>query len=848
MNKQFKIIAIRPLKGCAPYILKRLEENRFYYLCNGYKISEDGSIEIIEKDILDDNFFQLEDNRPHINISAIVGKNGDGKSSLIELMIRILNNFSYYCKEKQITSHEILFVEGVKAEIYFLVNNNFYCLSDRENEQVRIERIDKNGRTKIDINGSKELSSIFYYTMVSNYSLYAYNTHEFVDEWDMSIKSKHNRDKCWLTKIFHKNDSYQTPVVLHPMRTNGNIDVNTEKYLSNQRLISLFINSSNLEENKDSYRNINSQYAELLLLKDPNYSKLQKRTIQDYFEEVKTISVLDTEINGLNDLIDNVNKIVTNPKPNINNVESYVESIKNDYLPPLNLLLEKTINKNKANFNSILEYLSQYQNNNSDLSQLIKKLEELINVLNKVPVNTSPKKNFTLKITEEAEKIISNILNNNLHLFSILQLQRINLINHVCDLWRGKVDKQIEFTTELFFDLTAKTIVADYKDLSLHEKTCHYIIYKTIEILDKYPNYNDTCFGFNNLALVFQGESMLNEATSSVTNGFNKLIKDVIAEKSHITLKLRQALNFNIRIRNENNNYKKLETETLKKYESSTKEKWLNQSDDNTQNHNYLLSLDVLKKHYNQHIIELDQLPPPIFFSDILLKQKRTEEYTQLSSLSSGEKQMLYSTSAIIYHLQNVNSVKDKSLVHYSSVNLVLEEVELYFHPEYQRRFIKYLINAINNSQLNNEISLNIIFVTHSPFILSDIPKQNVLFLKDGIPSYDMQENTFGANIHSLLKNGFFLETLPIGDFAHAKINELFRKLNSGDFDEQGQEYKDMYKDILLVGEPYLRGQLLALYNSYKNIPTEERSSYYQRKIQELEQRLAQLEKDKTND
>lgn len=846
MNKQFKIIAIRPLKGCAPYILKRLEENQFYYLCNGYEISEDGSIKIIEKDILDDNFFQLEDDRLHINISAIVGKNGDGKSSLIELMIRILNNFAYYCKEKQITSHEILFVEGVKAEIYFLVNNNFYCLSDRGNKQVRIERIDKNGRTNIDINDSKKLSSIFYYTIVSNYSLYAYNTHEFVDEWNQSIKSKYDYDKCWLTKIFHKNDSYQTPVVLHPMRTNGNIDVNTEKYLSTQRLISLFINSSNLEENKDSYRNINSQYAELLFLKDTNYSKLQKRTINDYFEDIKSFSVLDTEINGLNDLINNVSKIITKPKPNIN-IESYLESIKNDYLSPLNLLLERTINKNKTNFNTILMYLSHYQNNNSDLAQIKKKLEELTNVLKDVAVNTSSK-SFTLKIIEEAEKLISNIQNNNLHLFSILQLQRINLINHVCDLWRGKVDKQIEFTTELFFNLAAKTIVADYKDLSLREKTCHYIIYKTIEILDKYPSYNNACFGFNNLALVFQGESMLNEATSSVTNGFNKLIKDVIAEKSHITLKLRQALNFNIKIRNENYNYEKLETETLRKYEYSIKEKLLNQSDDNTQKHNYLLSLDVLKKNYNQQVIELDQLPPPIFFSGILLKQKRTEEYTQLSSLSSGEKQMLYSTSAIIYHLQNVSSVKDKSLVHYSSVNLVLEEVELYFHPEYQRRFIKYLINAINNSQFNNEISLNIIFVTHSPFILSDIPKQNVLFLKDGIPSYDMQENTFGANIHSLLKNGFFLETLPIGDFAHAKINELFRKLNSGDFDEQGQEYKDMYKDILLVGEPYLRGQLLALYNSYKNIPTEERSSYYQRKIQELEQRLAQLEKDKTND
>ena len=111
--------------------------------------------------------------------------------------------------------------------------------------------------------------------------------------------------------------------------------------------------------------------------------------------------------------------------------------------------------------------------------------------------------------------------------------------------------------------------------------------------------------------------------------------------------------------------------------------------------------------------------------------------------------------------------------------------------------------------------SVNILFVTHSPFILSDIPKCNVMFLQDGMVKNDMQENTFGSNIHSLLKNGFFLPNLPMGEFAYQKINHLFYLLNSGDFNPK-TDLDDIYQQILLVGEPFLRSQLLSLYHAHK--------------------------------
>ena len=212
-------------------------------------------------------------------------------------------------------------------------------------------------------------------------------------------------------------------------------------------------------------------------------------------------------------------------------------------------------------------------------------------------------------------------------------------------------------------------------------------------------------------------------------------------------------------------------------------------------------------------------MPPPIYKWDVIFNKK--DDYNnliELDSFSSGEKQMLNSIGSIIYHLQNLSNTA--SNISYPNVNLIMEEIELYYHPEYQRLFFSRLLDMIKRARLQNIKNINIVFVTHSPFILSDIPKCNVLFLKDGMPKDDMQENTFGANIHSLLKNGFFMPNLPIGEFAYEKINKLFGKMNSGDIDSidtnYNNELEDIYQEILLVGEPFLRNRLLLLYNAYK--------------------------------
>ena len=116
---------------------------------------------------------------------------------------------------------------------------------------------------------------------------------------------------------------------------------------------------------------------------------------------------------------------------------------------------------------------------------------------------------------------------------------------------------------------------------------------------------------------------------------------------------------------------------------------------------------------------------------------------------------------------------------------------------------------------------------THSPFILSDIPISNILFLKDG-RSVDPKEekiiNPYGANINDILCQSFFLEQDGfIGEHARQTILSLYDFLD--DRQVRHTQHSDIQWDqtsakriIDLIGEPLIRESLLSLYRrKYRN-------------------------------
>ena len=169
-----------------------------------------------------------------------------------------------------------------------------------------------------------------------------------------------------------------------------------------------------------------------------------------------------------------------------------------------------------------------------------------------------------------------------------------------------------------------------------------------------------------------------------------------------------------------------------------------------------------------------------------------------------------------------------------------MEEIELYFHPELQRTYISNVLSGIKQLNLKHIKSINICFVTHSPFILSDIPKRNILALdidEDNVLQNKHQLQTFGANIHDMLKNSFFLKQGAIGEYAKHFITKIISEMDDISFIDNNQQNIQairLHEKIMLIDEPIVRMALLTEYNS-------KFSKNKELEIKELEKRIQEL-------
>lgn len=203
-------------------------------------------------------------------------------------------------------------------------------------------------------------------------------------------------------------------------------------------------------------------------------------------------------------------------------------------------------------------------------------------------------------------------------------------------------------------------------------------------------------------------------------------------------------------------------------------------------------------------------LPPAFFNADLVLeKDDGSGEEITISRMSSGERQLLYSLSYILYHLKNIQSVKQTENCHqYHHINLVFDEAELYYHPDYQRIFVKQLIEYISRCNLNPRIikSINVIIATHSPFVLSDILTGNTLYLEEGNPK-SVLDQTFGANYYDMFHNSFFFKNTALGEVSTQRIREWLEQKNR----TYNQKERLALDEILpLIGDPIILSYLFS--------------------------------------
>ena len=150
---------------------------------------------------------------------------------------------------------------------------------------------------------------------------------------------------------------------------------------------------------------------------------------------------------------------------------------------------------------------------------------------------------------------------------------------------------------------------------------------------------------------------------------------------------------------------------------------------------------------------------------------------------------------------------------------LIVDELETGMHLEWSRRLINILIKNLSEilGTEGKEKKIQLIFTTHSPYMLSDIKPGNVIMIEKnqdtGYSEGKILQNTFAKNIQEIMKENLIDNIY--GDFALEKIDSMISRLN-GEEVQKGNE-EELLKEIHLISEPILRNKLLEMYDKKYN-------------------------------
>jgi predicted ATP-dependent endonuclease of OLD family len=208
------------------------------------------------------------------------------------------------------------------------------------------------------------------------------------------------------------------------------------------------------------------------------------------------------------------------------------------------------------------------------------------------------------------------------------------------------------------------------------------------------------------------------------------------------------------------------------------------------------------------------------------------EDGRRYENLSHGEKILFGQLLNIYYILSNEENIL-----------FLFDEPDLALHPNWQKKYFNEVYNVF--SKFNKKV--HFIFTTHSPFMLSDIPKQNIIFLdKDEkgnckvVDGLKEKKQTFGANIHTLLSDSFFMEDGLMGEFAKSNIDKAITLLNQDKLDEKDLKYCEQI--ISIIGEPIVKNQLQRMLDSKRLKKVDEIDAIKENMIA-MQKRLDELEK-----
>ncbi|UWO90427.1 AAA family ATPase [Thomasclavelia spiroformis DSM 1552] len=170
------------------------------------------------------------------------------------------------------------------------------------------------------------------------------------------------------------------------------------------------------------------------------------------------------------------------------------------------------------------------------------------------------------------------------------------------------------------------------------------------------------------------------------------------------------------------------------------------------------------------------------------------------NNISEGELQLINTYSGIYYALTNEYKNQKSAII-------LLDEPDKSFHPMWISSFIDNLVKLVES--IDNEMQYQFIISTHSPFMLSDIPKDYItcIDIVDHQRIVSKAKKSFASNYYDIIKDTFFLED-SVGMFAKRKINEMIEVINNIDNNINEKNFKRINDMISVIDDDYLKNIL----------------------------------------
>lgn len=691
-----------------------------------------------------DNILKIKSNNDYVenlygdnivNINALIGENGAGKTSLIKSFLQVLSdekNLNFY--------YLILYREG--NSLFFSSNIKRQIVANFKMDRKPISYISKSLKTFFYSNVF-DANNIFKSTSrIKNISTNAIIEESFPYNFSLNAYSKKQNDTQVLFTILNRES------------------LEIDNYIKIPESVFLHLNSSNIYSTIDE---IFTEFRELginLVSKEEENFSLQDRyykilSYNYYLEIVKWIDDFIFVINT--DGFNNIGRIVF--KDNL--FEDFWRNIE----ASLEVLSSKEADDLKRSIKTIM--LIKIEDFIGDKYILLTSIKSSIKKL---------KRKFNLK------DFTWNLINSEIDSFILSQLDSsLNISEDEVE----EVKKSL-----LYLKIDANRLRKKFKNW-LNKRIKKYEFENFLEelkvefsiLIDEYSEFHDLEF---NIPLE---DSYIGDMDSYEEIYINDILEENLKDLKEVDKK--EAELFGI---------------TYSEDLINVFENYLNKISEHLFSLKNLLANSSQVNELLNNKLEIETKSKEVYE---YFNKYKDEDLFELSwrNLSSGELSFLVFLSRF-YQVS-------RSLKKSSHILMVIDEGDLYFHPQWQKKYIDILIKAFNHIFPENK--MQIILTSHSPFIISDLPQYAIELISKKKSREDIEEalgrkSTFAANIQDLYSSAFFLEGGLTGEYSKKIINEAINNITNFPEDAYKNQVR-YYKIFQLIGEPLVRNKCIQLLN-----------------------------------